>query len=136
MDERRSSSRRDAIAWPALGRESVARVLGRAFRLPAWAWPLLALPVVVGVGIWTYRAIAAGIHARLESYLRTMITADVSAFDEWLSAEATLAELAASDPRVRDDVLELIAISRRTAAIPSSSRGRPPRRVCARPWPR
>ena len=26
----------------------------RAARLPAWAWPLLALPIVAGVGAWTY----------------------------------------------------------------------------------
>jgi hypothetical protein len=30
----------------------------------------------------------------------------VAAFDEWLGAEATLAEVAASDPRVRGDVVD------------------------------
>ena len=103
----------------------MARVLARSFRLPAWAWPLLALPVVVGVGVWTYRAIATGIHARLESYLQTMVTSDVAAFDEWLGAEATLAEVAASDPRVRDDVVELIALSRRTGGDPAALKGAP-----------
>jgi hypothetical protein len=52
-------------------------VTGRG-RLPAWAWPLLALPVVAIVGVWAYRTISAGIQARLEATLRTMVGADVS----------------------------------------------------------
>jgi hypothetical protein len=34
--------------------------------LPVWAWPLLALPVVAGVGLWTYRTVAAALRAQLE----------------------------------------------------------------------
>jgi eukaryotic-like serine/threonine-protein kinase len=98
--------------------------IGR-FRLPAWAWPLLALPVVAGVGVWTYRAIAAGIRTRLESYLRTMLASDVSTVGQWLSAQASLAEMIAADQRVRQDVVELLALSRRTGGDPAALKGAP-----------
>jgi eukaryotic-like serine/threonine-protein kinase len=88
-------------------------VTGRA-RLPAWAWPLLALPVVAVVGVWAYRSIAAGIEARLDATLRTMLAADASALGQWLTAEANLAEVVAADPRVRADVAELLGVARRT----------------------
>ena len=91
------------------------RLLGRPLRLPAWAWPLLALPVVALVGVWAYRTIAAGIEKRLESTLRTMVAGDVSALSQFLAAEANLAEMVVADPRVRADVAELLrAVARRT----------------------
>jgi hypothetical protein len=70
--------------------------------------------VVAIVGVWAYRTIAAGIRGRLESSLQTMLSSDVSALNQWLLAEANLAELMASDPRVRAEVAELIALARRT----------------------
>jgi hypothetical protein len=101
------------------------RLLNLRLRVPAWAWPLLALPVVAGVGVWTYREIAAGIHARLEGTLRTMVASNVSALSQWLSAEANLAEVMAADPRVRQDVAELLLLSRRTAGDPAALKAAP-----------
>jgi serine/threonine protein kinase len=89
-------------------------------RLPAWAWPLLALPVVAGVGVWTYRTIATAIRARLESSLGTMLASQVSALGQWLEAEADLAEVMAADPRVREEVANLIAVARRTGGDPAA----------------
>jgi serine/threonine protein kinase len=84
------------------------------FRFPAWAWPLLALPVVAGVGLWTYTAVAGAMRVKLEESLQTVLTADVAALGHWLTAEADIAALIAADPRVRADVGELIALARRT----------------------
>ena len=103
----------------------MSRDLGRSLRLPAWAWPLLALPVVAGVGVWTYEAIAAAIHSRLESSLSTLLASDVSALGQWLDAQASLAELMAADPRVRDDVARLLALSRRTGGDPAALKAAP-----------
>jgi serine/threonine protein kinase len=91
-----------------------------ALRFPAWAWPLLALPVVAAVGIWTYRTIAAAIEARLESTLQTMSGADAAVLGQWLNAEADIAEVLAADPRVRDDIASLVALARRTAGDPAA----------------
>ena len=92
----------------------------RAVRLPAWAWPLFALPIVAGVGVWTYRAVASVLHASLQASLRTTLASSASALDHWLDAQANLAELMAADPRVRADVESLLALARRTAADPAS----------------
>ena len=95
------------------------------FRLPAWAWPLLALPVVAIVGVWAYRTISAGIQARLEATLRTMVGADVNALTQWLTAEANLAEVMAADPRVRAEVAELLALARRTGGDAAALKAAP-----------
>jgi len=94
-------------------------------RLPAWAWPLVALPVVAGVGLWTYRTIASAIQARLESSLQTMIASNAAALGQWLDGQASLAAVMAVDPRVREDVLGLVALARRTAADPTALKAAP-----------
>src|SRR6185295_12321714 len=108
-----------------LGRQALPRDVTGRFRLPAWAWPLLALPVVAIVGVWAYRTISAGIQARLEATLRTMVGADVSALRQWLTAEANLAEMMAADPRVRSEVAELLALARRTGGDAESLKAAP-----------
>jgi hypothetical protein len=97
----------------------------RPLRLPAWAWPLLALPIVAGVGVWTYEAIASAVHARLESSLGTLLASDASALGQWLDAQAGLAEVMATDPRVREDVTRLLALSRRTGGDPAALKAAP-----------
>jgi C4-dicarboxylate-specific signal transduction histidine kinase len=101
-------------------REALRRV-----RLPAWAWPLLALPVVAGVDAWTYRAVAAAMRGRLEASLQTTLLSSASALGQWLDDQAALAEVMAADPRVREDVQELIAVSRRTAGDPAALKAAP-----------
>src|SRR5262245_51680868 len=94
-----------------MGRKTfISRVPAR--RLPAW--PLLALPLVAGVGFWTYRTVAAAMQARLEGSLRTILASDVSALGQWLQAQANLGRVMAADPRVRGDVQSLLEVSRRT----------------------
>ena len=78
-----------------------------------------------GVGFWTYRTIAAAIQARLENSLTTMLASTVSAVDQWLIAEANLAEVMAADPRVRADVSELLDLARRTAGDPAALKAAP-----------
>jgi hypothetical protein len=97
----------------------------RSFRMPAWAWPLLALPVVFGAELWTYRAVAGATQARLEASLQTMIASDASALSEWLDAQADLAELMAADPRVQGAVADLLAVSRRTGGDPRALKEAP-----------
>jgi serine/threonine protein kinase len=94
-------------------------------RLPAWAWPLFALPIVAGVGVWTYRAVASVIQANLQASLGTTLASSASALDHWLDAQANLAELMAADPRVLADVESLLALARRTAADPAALKAAP-----------
>jgi eukaryotic-like serine/threonine-protein kinase len=101
------------------------RAAGQSARLPAWAWPLLALPLVAAVGVWTYRTIAAAVQTRLEGSLRTMLGGDVSALRHWLEAQADLAAVIASDPRVRQDVQELLDLSRQTGGDPAALKAAP-----------
>jgi hypothetical protein len=103
----------------------MARAPGAWLHLPAWAWPLLALPVVGGIGLWTYRAVAAEVRAQLEGSLRTVLAANVSALRHWLDAEANLAAVMATDPRVRADVQALLELARRTAGDAAALRAAP-----------
>src|SRR5262245_20149636 len=96
-----------------------------AGRLPAWAWPLLALPIVAGVGVWTYRTIAAAIHARLEASLQTLLASNVATLAQWLEGERNLAEVMAEDPRVRESVQALLDLSRRKPGDAAALKGAP-----------
>ena len=82
------------------------------------------MPVVAGVGVWTYQAIAAAIHARLESSLGTLLASDVSALGMWLDA-SSISEVMTADPRVREDVPPLLALSRRTGGDPAALKAAP-----------
>jgi serine/threonine protein kinase len=97
----------------------------RALNLPAWVWPLLALPVVAVVGLWAYRTIASDLRRRVASSMETMLASDASALDRWLSAQANLAAILVSDPRVQDRVNELIALSHRTGGDAAALRAHP-----------
>ena len=98
---------------------------GSSSRLPAWAWPLLALPLVAGIGVWTYTTIAAAIRARLEGTLQTLLASDVSALEGWFEAEANVATIMAQDPRVREEVKTLIAVARQTGGDPAALKAAP-----------
>src|SRR5262249_21673135 len=93
--------------------------------MPAWAWPLLALPVVAAIGLWTYRAITAELRVRLAGALQTVLGSNVSALEQWLQAQANLAEVMASDPRVRESIDELIALARKTGGDPAALKAAP-----------
>jgi serine/threonine protein kinase len=86
---------------------------------------LLALPLVAGIGVWTYTTIAAAIRARLEGTLQTLLASDVSALERWFEAEANVATIMAQDPRVRDEVKTLIAVARQTGGDPAALKAAP-----------
>ena len=98
---------------------------GRRWRFPAWGWPLLALPVVAGVGFSTYRALERAVHARLEVALQTMLAADASALRQWLDSQASMTALVAADPRVRNAIQELIDVARRTGGAAPALKSAP-----------
>ena len=97
----------------------------RGPRLPAWAWPLLALPVVAAVGLWAYVTIASDLRRRVASALETTLLTDAAALDRWLSAQADLATVLVSDPRVQDQVAELLAVARRSGGDASALKEAP-----------
>ena len=70
--------------------------------------------------MWTYETIAGAVHSRLEGSLQALLASDVSALGQWLDGQAALADVMAGDPRVRGDVAELLALSRRTAGDPAA----------------
>jgi len=97
----------------------------RGLRLPAWAWPLLALPVVAAVGLWAYVTIASDLRRRVASALETTLLTDAAGLDRWLSAQADLATVLVSDPRVQDHVAELLAVARRSGGDASALKEAP-----------
>jgi hypothetical protein len=115
----------ERTTFGARGSPIVSRRIAGGPSLPAWAWPLLALPIVAGVGFWTYWTIATAIKGRLQSALRATLAAEVSAVSQWLAAQANLAELMAADPRVRAEVADLVTVARRTGGDPEALRTAP-----------
>ena len=80
--------------------------------VPAWASPLLVVPVIAAVGAWTYTAIDGVMRARLGESLKASAQASASTLNLWLDAQADAADIAAADPRVRgyDDLIALVAM--------------------------
>jgi hypothetical protein len=97
----------------------------RALNLPAWAWPLLALPVVALVGLWAYRTIASDLRRRVAASMETTLASDASTLEGWLTAQANLAAVLVSDPRVQDHVAGLIALSRRSGGDAAALKAAP-----------
>jgi len=97
----------------------------RALRLPAWAWPLLALPVVAVVGVWAYLTIASELRRRVAAAMETALQSDAAGLDRWLTAQADLAAVLVADPRVRDEITELMALSRRTGGDAAALKAAP-----------
>jgi serine/threonine protein kinase len=93
--------------------------------VPAWAWPLLAVPVVAATGLWTYLVVAGEMRVRLRAALQTAVAADATAVDLWIDGQADVAEIMARDPRVGDAVVAQLALARRTAGDPSALRASP-----------
>jgi tRNA A-37 threonylcarbamoyl transferase component Bud32 len=93
--------------------------------VPAWAWPLLAVPVVAMAGAWTYRAIADVVESQLVASLRANAAAGASSLGLWLDAQADAAEIMAADPRVLDAINAQIEVARRTAGDPAALRASP-----------
>jgi hypothetical protein len=88
--------------------------------MPAWAWPLLAVPVVAAAGLWTYREVAAEMRVRLRTALQAGVAADASAVRLWIDGQADVAELLAADPRV------VAAVEAQLAAARAGDRRRQP----------
>src|SRR5689334_17722197 len=115
---------------PATGAERAGPRQDRRhrLRLPAWAWPLLALPVVAGVGVATYRTITDAVRARLQGLLRVMVDGQAAALDQFLNAQSNMAEVMAADPRLAEAVSELAAVARRPGADAATLEAAPAQR--------
>ncbi len=83
-----------------------------------WVWPLAAALLLVGAGVWLFRTIERVTRSQVASELLALRDADVEALKLLLDAQEAVASIAASDPRVRTHVLELIESGERgTAAL-------------------
>jgi len=84
----------------------------KRFRIPFWARPLLALPLVIAVAAWTYFELERAGKARLADSLQTLLRADVEAVTVWFKDQEKLAELLVAAPRVRNLISEIQEIAR------------------------
>jgi eukaryotic-like serine/threonine-protein kinase len=90
--------------------------------MPAWGWPLLALPVVAAAGLWTYRVVASEMSVRLRTSLEAAVAGDASAVRLWIDGQADVAEVMAGDPRVLEAIQAQLALARKTGGDPSALR--------------
>jgi serine/threonine-protein kinase len=86
-------------AWPLSSPDGVALVLGAAL-------------VVLALGYWTYRAVEGSLRELRAATMTSLLDAQVNALRVWIGEEIGDAERIARDPRVRESVAALMALSR------------------------
>ncbi len=97
----------------------------RTARLPAWAWPLLALPIVAGVGAWTYWAVSSAVQVRLEARSRPCSPRARRPLGQWLDARGEPRRGDGGRPARARGRRGLIAVARRTGGDPAALKAAP-----------
>jgi hypothetical protein len=81
---------------------------------------------VVGlVGAWTYFTVSSEVHRGVKATLEGMLVPNATALRLWLEHQTRVASLIAADPRVREDVVEILAVSRRAGGDAETLRKAP-----------
>jgi eukaryotic-like serine/threonine-protein kinase len=83
--------------------------VGRSLGKWIWAWPLVAALVLAIAGFWAYVTVEQVMRAQMSSELLALLEADVAALHLLFDAHQAVASIAASDPRVRASVRNLLA---------------------------
>lgn len=86
------------------------RVLGQ---LHLWIWPMLALPALIVLGMWTYRVSTTREKRQVEKNLQGILQADLTALRIWLKHQENNATAIAEDEEVKALVSKLVTRSAR-----------------------
>ena len=90
----------------------------RSANKKTWSRPLvialvlaLAIPLQGAIGWWAFKTLKRSTMTALAEDLQTILNADVTALDVWLEHEKRSAEVAASQPLVREQTLRLVELA-------------------------
>ena len=77
---------------------------------------LLALLLLGGAGVWSHYGVERSLREVLRDELQTVLDADVTALELWLKEQKAEAKRWAAQPDVRDQIINLVEITRSNAA--------------------
>ncbi len=99
-----------------------------------WAWPLFAAVILAVAGFWAHTTIERVMRTQVASELLALRDADVEAVQLLFGAQEAVASIAASDPRVRASVRDLVASGDRDSATLLRSPRQAELRAILGPW--
>jgi hypothetical protein len=82
-----------------------ASSMGRALKKHLWIWPLIAVIGLGGLNWWVRRVVDDTLKRQLASQLQTLLDTDVTALQDWLTAQEEYARDVVANRQVRDKVL-------------------------------
>src|SRR5881227_3780465 len=82
--------------------------MGRVMRRQLWIWPLIAVVGLSALGWWVRRVVDETLKRQLASQLQTLLDTDVTALQNWLTAQEHDAAETATNNQVKDLVGQLV----------------------------
>ena len=86
-------------------------VASRFLRQQLWAWPVISIVLLGGIGWWVNQSIENALREQRIADLTAMVDASVSALEIWMDEQRINALLFAADDRLREPVKELLRLS-------------------------
>ncbi len=86
-------------------------VASRFLRQQLWAWPVISIILLGGIGWWVNQSIENAMREQRVADLTAMVDASVSALEIWMDEQRINALLFAADDRLREPVKELLQLS-------------------------
>jgi hypothetical protein len=77
---------------------------------------LVTTALLLGLGLWTYRAVESSLHELRAATMQSLVDAQVNALRVWVREEISDAERIAREPAVKDAILRLVAVAERPGA--------------------
>jgi len=77
-------------------------------RKQLWAWPIIAAIALSCLGWWVYGIVGRAMQERMVEELTTILNADVTALDVWLSSQKENAGLIVNDPELTQVMREIV----------------------------
>ncbi|MGL4555228.1 MAG: hypothetical protein ACRC33_29015 [Gemmataceae bacterium] len=93
------------------GSDLTVQSVGRFLRHQVWVWPIVAALVLGGIGWWVHRSVEGAMRERRAADLTALVESSVTAVRVWAGEQRVLARLFADDDRLRQPVLELLALA-------------------------
>ncbi len=107
---------------------------GPALGKRIWAWPLVAALILAIAGLWAGATVERVMRAQVASEILALRDADLEALHLLFGAHRAIASIAASDPRVRASVRDLLAQGDRDTAVLLRSPRQSELRAVLGPW--
>jgi len=107
------------------GQSSIGRSMTRTrllLKKQLWIWPIVAVVLLAFIGWLLNRSIEQTMVANLRAQLQTLVNVERSMLEKWFAVQESSALTMANDPRVRQTIADLLAVSAETASTDAAGR--------------